>query len=158
MGRRYGMKDMESLLDSFQAHFPGAALGADLIVGFPGETEDDFQATLRLASDDRIAYLHVFPFSPRPGTAAWDMEGRVHPETVSERAVVLRARSAEARKRFRLSQTGTESLILVEGRRYRGRMVGLTDNYIPLLSPEDSEEGSLVKVTITEENVCWDLR
>jgi tRNA A37 methylthiotransferase MiaB len=86
------------------------------------------------------------------------MEGRLHPETVSERAVVLRASSAGSRKRFRLSQTGTESRILVESRRHRGRMVGLTDNYIPLLSPEGSEEGALVDVTITEENICWDLR
>jgi threonylcarbamoyladenosine tRNA methylthiotransferase MtaB len=146
------------LLDTFEDCFPGAALGADLIVGFPGETEEDFMDTMDLACDERIAYLHVFPFSPRPGTRAWDMGGRIHPETVSERAVMLRSRSAESRRRFRLSRVGEETLILVEGRTLRGTMIGLTDNYIPLLSPEGSTEGSLVSVTVTEDNICWELR
>ena len=159
MGRRYGREELERLLESFEKHFPGAAVGADFIVGFPGEGEEDFRATMELASDPRIAYLHVFPFSPRPGTAAWDMGGRVHPETVSERAVALRKRSAESRRRFRRSQLGTEALALVEGRMHRGRLVGLTDNYIPLLAPEGSTEGSLVRIeSLTEDMVCWELR
>jgi threonylcarbamoyladenosine tRNA methylthiotransferase MtaB len=159
MGRRYGRDYLERLLDSFAEHFPGAAVGADFIVGFPGEDDEDFRATMELASDPRIAYLHVFPFSPRPGTAAWVMGGRVHPETVSERAVALRKRSAESRRRFRLSQLGTDALALVEGRMHRGRLVGLTDNYIPLLAPEGSTEGSLVRIeNLTEDMVCWELR
>ncbi len=158
MGRRYGREDVMRLLDTFGEHFPGAALGADLIVGFPGETEEDFRDTMDLASDERIAYLHVFPFSPRPGTKAWDMGGRIDPETVSERAVMLRSKSAESRRRFRLSRVGEEALILVEGRTLRGTMIGLTDNYIPLFSPEGSTEGSLVSLTVTEDNICWELR
>jgi threonylcarbamoyladenosine tRNA methylthiotransferase MtaB len=158
MGRQYGREDMLKLLDYFGDCFPGAALGADIIVGFPGETDEDFGDTMDLAADERLAYLHVFPFSPRPGTKAWDMNGRIHPETVTERAVTLRAKSAESRRRFRLSRIGEDALILVEGRMLRGRMIGLSDNYIPLLSPAGSVEGSLVSVTVTEDNICWELR
>ena len=158
MGRRYSGKQITDLLDSFERHFPGAALGADIIVGFPGETDEDFSMTRELTEDPRIAYLHVFPFSPRPGTAALGMDGAVHPETVTERAVILRGISAEKRIAFRRSQIGREALILVEGRMWNGRMIGLTDNYIPLTAPQGSAEGDLVTLTVSDDNICWGLR
>lgn len=159
MGRKYGRQHISELLSVLDESFPGAAIGADIIVGFPGETDEDFAQTIDLATDDRIAYLHVFPFSPRKGTPAYDMQdSMLHPELVSERAVLLRGISAESRRVFRKSRVGEEALILVEGRMMKGRMIGLTDNYIPLMAPENSTEGELLRITISTDNVCWGLR
>ncbi len=157
MGRGYGRSHQESLLETIHGLFPGAAVGADFIAGFPGETEADHRETLSLARSGLLAYLHVFPFSPRPGTPAASMK-RLHTEVVTGRSRELRDVSRTIRRNFRESTLGTDGLALVEGRRHEGRMVGLTDNYVPVAVPENSREGELQRVVISRENVCWGLR
>lgn len=157
MGRKYAAEGVRRLLQRLHHLFPGAAVGADLITGFPGETPEDHAANISLARSGLLSYLHVFPFSPRPGTPAASMKP-LHTEVVTARADELRRVSAELRKGFRRSMVGSQGLILVEGRKYGGRPVGLTDNYIPLTAPEGAEEGTMVQVAVTAENICWGLR
>ena len=85
---------------------PDAAIGADVIVGFPGETEEDFQATVDFIERLPFTYLHVFSFSERPGTAAEKLENRVSHQVIRERARKLRARSLAKSAAFRASQAG----------------------------------------------------
>jgi threonylcarbamoyladenosine tRNA methylthiotransferase MtaB len=157
MGRRYDRSDEERLLSAVHRLFPGASVGADIIAGFPGETEDEFAETLSLAESGLLSYLHVFPYSRRPGTPAAALKG-LHTEVVTERANILRSRSELLRRRFRESMIGERGIILVEGRRHRNRRVGLTDNYIPVAAPPGAVEGELVEVTLGSSNICWDLR
>ena len=157
MGRRYTRAGEEALLSSIHRLFPGACIGADLITGLPGETEEDHQETLSLARSGMLAYLHVFPYSPRPGTAA-ALLPRVQPRVVTRRAGELRAVSEMIRKRFRESMIGSGGLILVEGRKHGGALVGLTDNYVPVAAPAGAVEGELVPVALNRDNICWGLR
>ena len=161
MGRSYSRIDIEQILDRCAELFPGLALGADIIVGFPGETEEDFRETLELVSHPAVSYLHVFPFSPRPGTpaAGWNRLF-LHPETVTSRAEALRAISRHARRRFREGAVGSDALAIVEGRTCgnTGRRICMTDNYIPLLAPEGAKEGQMIQMTIRGEDVCWETR
>jgi threonylcarbamoyladenosine tRNA methylthiotransferase MtaB len=161
MGRRYTSKDIVELFDRSMELFPGIGIGADVIVGFPGETEEDFRKTVNLVSHPSVAYLHVFPFSARPGTPAASMiHDMVHTETITERARQLRSLSKKKRKRFRKLQIGSDVLALVESREYEdtGQLIGMTDNYIPVLCPPGSREGELVEMTLDEANICWDTR
>lgn len=157
MGRNYGRIQEEELLSTIEELFPGACVGSDIIAGFPGESEEDFHASLELAEGGKINYLHVFPFSPRPGTPAADMEP-LHTETITERSLQLRKVSSESRRKFRKGMLGTTQSVLVEGRVVNGRNVGFTDNYIPVFAPADSVEGSLKDIVLTEQNIVWGQR
>ncbi len=157
MGRPYGEQEEYELLDAVEELFSGACLGSDMIAGFPEETFEDFMKTRTLAEDSRINYLHVFPYSPRPGTPAAEMQ-QLHTETITGRAEELRRISTSSRNSFRESMIGTTQTILVENREYMGSMLGLTDNYIPVKAPEGAGEGELVQVELTRENICWGLR
>ena len=157
MGRRYNREEERELLDAVTELFPGACIGSDVIAGFPGETEQDYQQSLELANDKRINYLHVFPFSPRPGTPAAEMKP-LHTEKITIRSEELRRVSAASRKKFRRSNLSTKQTMLVESRKINGRMIGLTDNYIPVYAPEQAVEGELTEVVLSEENICWGQR
>ncbi|OPL18565.1 MAG: hypothetical protein AVO35_04330 [Candidatus Aegiribacteria sp. MLS_C] len=161
MGRRYGSSDVRELFDAAAGLFPGIGIGSDVIVGFPGETDEDFRSTVDLVSHPAVAYLHVFPFSPRPGTPAAGMSGEmVHTETVTHRAEQLRDLSKAKRRAFRESQVGSAVTLLVESRVHEpsGNLIGMTDNYIPVIAPEGSTEGDLVTLTLESGSVCWDRR
>jgi len=161
MERMYSRDDIIKLFDRSIELFPGIGIGADVIVGFPGETEKDFRQTVELISHPAVAYLHVFPFSARPGTPAASMHSEmIHTETVTERAQYLRSLSGKKRNNFRRSQIGTDALVLVESRTDAGtgRLIGMTDNYIPVRSPQGSREGEMVQMTLTERDICWDVR
>lgn len=157
MGRRYDRGWEEELLGRIHTLFPGACVGSDIITGFPGESGEDFEETLSLVRSGLLTYLHVFPYSMRPGTAAAELKG-LHPELVRERADRLREESERLRREFRESMIGTEGLILVESRTFDNRRVGLTDNYIPVKAPREAEEGELTRVVLRRGNICWKLR
>ena len=157
MTRGYGRREEEELLERIDRLFPGAAVGADVIVGFPGETDADFAQTLDLLSAFGVSYLHVFPFSARPGTPAASMDDMLSPHVIADRARVLRELGSEARTGFRMSQLGSDALCLVEGREMDGATVGMTDNYIPVLLRGGSE-GEMVRVKLTQGNIAWGRR
>ncbi len=157
MGRRYSRTEEGELLDAVASLFPGACIGSDIIAGFPGESEEDYQQSLDIANDSRINYLHVFPFSPRPGTPAAEMKP-LHTEMITMRSEERRRVSTSSRREFRKNNLFTKQTMLVESRTINGRMIGLTDNYIPVYAPEMAKEGELTDVRLTEENICWGQR
>lgn len=137
MRRRYRPRDYAALVETIARAVPGCALGADVMTGFPGEGEVEFEQTHALLASLPLAYLHVFPFSPRPGTeAARRLEAgtwaAAPPQVIAARAARLRELDRQLRCRFRASQAGArlEAVALTGG-------VALTDNYLelPLSAP-----------------------
>jgi len=131
MRRPYSAARYLDLLHFIQAGLPRVGLGTDVLVGFPGETEEDFEATLNLVRAAPLSYLHVFPFSPREGTDAFSMPGSVPPPIVQKRCEILRKMSVERnlsfRRRFLSQVLPAISLAKEEA---MGESVALTDNYI----------------------------
>jgi len=130
MGRKSTSRGYSRLLDSLRRKSPDAALGADILIGFPDETEADFQKTRRFLEASPIDYFHVFPYSPRPGTGAVSRKP-VDSKTAKERAAVLRKLSQEKQTAFRRRFIGRElEGIVIKGE--GGRTKVLTTNYIPV--------------------------
>ena len=131
MRRPYTAARFRALLDSIAAHVQGVCLGTDVIVGFPGETDADFQATCALIEDAPLAYVHVFPFSGRDGTRAWSLPHPVAPAVIRERARRLREISLRKNLAFRRQFAGREQLALtLSVEEDMGESIVLTDNYI----------------------------
>ena len=113
---------------------PDAAIGTDVLVGFPREDEAAFEETLNLISELPITYVHVFPFSPRPGTVAAAMGNTVPKEEKARRGRVIRTIGDEKKQAFYLSQSGKIYACLMEQRdRETGLWRGFSPNYIPIL-------------------------
>jgi threonylcarbamoyladenosine tRNA methylthiotransferase MtaB len=108
---------------------PGAAVGADVLTGFPGEAEEDHRATLALLGGLPIVHLHVFPFSPRPGTAAASMADRVPPAEVERRAAELREAGQRSRAAFLDGLRGQDLEVVVE-RVQGGMATGTSRRYV----------------------------
>ena len=149
MGRRYRQKDFLRVVEEILALFPEAAIGVDVIAGFPGEEEKDFEATYRLLEALPLAYFHVFPYSPRPGTraATWP---QLAPHVVAERARALQALSRAKKKAFYARQVGRSFEVLVLRRNEeQGLLEGLTRHYVTVLFPGGPELlGELVTVRV----------
>ena len=131
MGRRYTADFFAQKVAQVRAAMPRTFFGVDVIVGFPGETDEDFQATVGLLERVHPSFLHVFPYSARPGTAAAKMEGQVAVAVKKERVRRLNALSEQLLAEFterELAQGGLS--VLVEGRAKNGTMFGHTENYI----------------------------
>jgi len=130
---------------------PHAGIGADIIVGFPGETDTEFEETRRMLEELPFSYLHVFRFSRRPGTSAADMADQVHPETIVRRSAILRGLSEGKKDVFSRSLLGTIREAVVEAESgIPGWRQATLDNYATVMVPEDPSlrtmAGSLVKV------------
>lgn len=153
MKRRYRSGDFRSLIEAIHETLPLAAIGVDVMVGFPGEDEEAFENTRSLIRDLPISYLHVFPFSPRKGTPAAEFPGRIDPSLIRKRAQELRAIGQEKHMAFYRSCIGEEFNVLIEGAapKGKGRLRGLTDNYLPVVIPFDNEsqKNRLVRVRVT---------
>ncbi len=131
-------------------------IGADFIVGFPGETDDDFAATLRLVEDLPVSFVHVFRYSPRPGTAAATLDGTVPPAVVSARAARLREAGGAARDRFRRGLRGRVCEAIVEnGTDLPGFRQATADNHETVMIPAREDDGlrpgALARVRIEHE-------
>ncbi len=130
MGRRYTPEDYRAFAEQALAQVPGLCLGTDVLVGFPGETDADFAETRALLAGLPVAYAHVFPYSPRPGTRATRLAEPVPPTVLKGRAAGLRELSDDLRRRFHLGQVGRVLPVLFERGRAADQAVGLTPNYI----------------------------
>jgi len=131
MNRGYTKALYAGVVDSLVQAVPDICLGSDLIAGFPGETEQEFQETCRFLESLPLAYLHVFPFSPRPGTPAATMTPQLHSRVIKERAEALRMISERKKTAFAAGFVGRELRVLVQ-RDADGRK-GLSRNYLPVL-------------------------
>jgi threonylcarbamoyladenosine tRNA methylthiotransferase MtaB len=134
MGRPYNTAFIRDLLGRILTHAPETCIGLDIMVGFPGEGEESFRKTVSLIEGSGAAYLHVFPFSPRPGTPAASFRPRV-PETVArQRVEELRSLSRALRRRFYERFLGKILSAVPESQpdRDTGLIIARTDNYIPV--------------------------
>lgn len=138
MGRPYTGEQFAQTLTAIHHRIPGVAIGVDVMAGFPGESEAAFANTYQLIASLPIAYLHVFPFSPRRGTPAAAFKERV-PERVSkERCRQLRLLGEEKRAAFHRGQVGATLSVLIEtaAGEQTGHAKGLSDNYLPVVIPD----------------------
>ncbi len=135
MRRRYRRSVFEDRLDRILRAMPHACVGADVITGFPGETEADFSDTLSFLQDMPVSYLHVFPYSERPDTPAASFEGKVPIREREIRCKTLIRLSEKKRADFYREHLGQIRPVLVEGRSKNGLAGGFTDNYIKVEIP-----------------------
>lgn len=138
MRRRYRSADFAGRVQALRARLPLAAVGCDVLTGFPGETEAQAANTRALLQECAVSFLHVFPYSRRPGTPAAGMPDQVSAGSKSERAGLLRKLDADLRRHFYAANLGRVLRILVERRRADGMLEGFSENYIPvrLAGPE----------------------
>jgi threonylcarbamoyladenosine tRNA methylthiotransferase MtaB len=148
MRRPYGPQHYAELTAKIHAALPDAAIGADVLTGFPGESEKQFENTLEFIEALPVSYLHVFPFSPRPGAPAAGFPGQVPGSELKRRASVLLTLGKRKKRAFREKFIGRVLDVLVESSPRPDLMEGLSDNYIRVLFPpgEDSRPGKLVRV------------
>jgi threonylcarbamoyladenosine tRNA methylthiotransferase MtaB len=134
MGRPYRARAYARVVEAAVRARPGCAIGADVMCGFPGETEEDHRATLALLDGLPVSYLHVFPFSPRPGTRAAGMDGRPPAEDVLRRTAELRELSERFRRGFLAGLEERELEVVVE-RVAAGRARGTSREYVAVEFP-----------------------
>ncbi len=156
MRRPYGPEVFARLVERLALALPDPGLGADVIAGFPGEREEDFEESVSLIRSLPLTYLHVFPFSPRPGTRAAAMGGQVPAAERDRRAGVLRELGREKTSRFHERHVGRTVRALIQGQpgRKRGATRGLTGNYLTVFvraSQADIGDFRNVRVTRHEE-------
>ena len=130
MNRRYTIRDYAAFVDKAMRRIPDLALGTDLLVGFPGETDTQFANTLAAATDLPFAYLHVFAYSTRPGTAASKLAPAVPAATVTSRRRALADLSRAKRMAYYQRYVGRTEDVLFETQDDTGRWTGLTNNYV----------------------------
>jgi threonylcarbamoyladenosine tRNA methylthiotransferase MtaB len=152
MRRRYDTALARERIAMARELLPDAAIGTDLIAGFPGEDEAAFARTLAFVEESPFTYLHVFPYSARSGTTAAKLEGRNAPATVTERARRLRAVGERKRVAFARRFDGTEAEVLVETTRdpRTGELRGYTRNYLRArLAGPDAWRGRRLRARLT---------
>ena len=138
MRRRYTAERYRERIAKIREMMPDAFLGVDVIVGFPGEGETEFMETYRLLEEVGASFLHIFPFSERPGTPAVDMPNKVQPRIATERVERLEELSNRLHKAFAERYLGTVREVLFESTDHSGLMYGYTDNYLRVSAPYDT--------------------
>jgi threonylcarbamoyladenosine tRNA methylthiotransferase MtaB len=129
MRRPYTTDQYRHLAEELRSRVPGLAITTDVIVGFPGESENDFQTSLEFVEELEFARIHAFPYSPRPGTAAAGLPRQVDSQTSRRRMQRMLQVAAASQRRFDRSQIGETVAVLWETRR-NGVWVGTSDNYL----------------------------
>ncbi len=144
MRRPYTAAAYARLVDDVRRRLPHAAIGSDVIVGFPGETDEDAEVLARYLQRSPLTHLHVFPYSDRPGTVAEALPGKVHGAVVKARAQRLRAISRRLSEDFRATQAGTvrPALTIDDG------SVAVTDNYFKVPVSGNRTRNRWIDVTI----------
>jgi threonylcarbamoyladenosine tRNA methylthiotransferase MtaB len=130
MRRPYNTARFGDIVQEIRQKIPQAGIGTDVIVGFPGETEEDYEKTWEFIEEMPFTYLHVFPYSDRPGTLASKMEGKVSPDIVRRRAKALRQLSTEKNDRFRRQFLGKSISVLTLTEKTGSSRRGLSGNYL----------------------------
>ncbi|MBU2950062.1 tRNA (N(6)-L-threonylcarbamoyladenosine(37)-C(2))-methylthiotransferase MtaB [Tamlana agarivorans] len=151
MKRRYMRELYVDRISKIKEVMPHACIGADVIVGFPGETDEHFLETYNFLANLDISYLHVFTYSERDNTEAVGMEGVVPGNVRSKRSKMLRGLSVKKRRAFYESQLGTTRTVLFESENKEGYIHGFTENYVKVKTPWNPElVNTLHDVALTE--------
>ena len=150
MNRRYSVADFAQVLEHAKSAVAGICLGTDVMVGFPGETADAFEACLATVRALPVDYLHVFTYSPRPGTVGYTLPDRVPRSVAAERHAALRELGDAKAQAFADRALGTEVSVLVEKVGCSGRPEGWSDNYLRVEILEDAVvPNTFVKTRVT---------
>ena len=151
MRRRYMRELYVERVAKVKQVMPDACIGVDVIVGFPGETDEDFLETYNFLNKLEISYLHVFTYSERDNTPAAEMEEVVPLKVRKKRSKMLRGLSAKKRRAFYESQLKKEKTVLFEGENKEGYIHGFTENYVKVKTPWNPElVNTLHKVELTK--------
>jgi tRNA-2-methylthio-N6-dimethylallyladenosine synthase len=150
MNRSHTTETYLRTIEKMRAARPDVAISGDFIVGFPGETEEDFEATLRIVDAVRYASAYSFKYSARPGTPAAQMEDQIAPEVMDDRLKRLQARIAETQLAFNRSTVGRDTQVLIErSGRHAGQMIGRSPWLQSVHVETSAEPGTMLDVTLT---------
>ena len=130
MKRRYNLKQFSDRLEKIHTAIPDVCVGVDIITGFPGETEEDFRETYKFLENKDISYFHIFSFSDRNNTEAYDIYPKTKPKVISGRRLILHKLGIEKRNNFYTDNVGQIKNVLFESKESMGKLSGLTPNYI----------------------------
>jgi threonylcarbamoyladenosine tRNA methylthiotransferase MtaB len=152
MKRPYSRHFYYQLINTIKEKIPRICLGSDVVVGFPGEGEEEFRETYSLIESLPFSYLHVFHFSPRPGTSAATLKQTETNQVITDRAKALRLLAGEKNFHFRSSFLGKELPCLVLAKaKLKGKLMALSDNYIKIsFAGNDELKNQLINIKITE--------
>ena len=160
MRRRYTTDEYRRVCERLREAFPGCALTTDVMVGFPGETGEEFERSRRFVEEIGFARVHVFAYSRRAGTPAATAPGQVSRAEKARRAALMADTAAAGRDAFAAAHIGRIAEVLVETREESGAALGYTRDYLPVrvLAVGDAlpEPGSIVRVRLTgaDEGTC----
>ena len=139
MRRRYDTAQFRFAIELVRDRYPDAGITTDFIVGFPGENDAEFRLSRDFAASMRFSDIHVFPYSPRPGTSAFHFGDQVDETRKRERMGEMLSLSAECRRQFRESQLGAVRPVLWEKSSRSGSWTGLTDNYLRVRTSSEDD-------------------
>lgn len=145
MKRRYNRELFQNKIQQIKNHIPGAFVGVDVIVGFPGEDEEKFRETFEFLQNLDASFYHVFPFSSRPNTTAAKMEGQVPVEKIKLRSKKLQILAERKRMMFYRKHLGEKRKVLFENYEQNGKIFGYTDNYIKIEKDYHPDLGGKIK-------------
>lgn len=159
MRRRYTAERYRERIAKIRELMPDAFLGVDVIVGFPGEGEEEFMETYTLLEEVGASFLHIFPFSERPGTPAVSMPNKVQSRIATERVARLEELSDHLHRSFAERFLGTEREVLFESTDHDGMMYGYTDNYLRVAAPYDTAKiNEICRVKLVDITPEGDIR
>lgn len=141
MNRRYTTAQYAEIVKSIRESFEGAAITTDIMTGFPGETDEEFEKSAEFAEKMKFSDIHIFKYSPRPGTPAAKYPNQITPEKKDERSKVLERIRQKSEKEYLSGFIGTEAEVLFEqpSEKYKGYFEGKTANYITVLVKSDED-------------------
>lgn len=150
MRRIYKAHEFVTVTNKIKAQAPHTFIGVDVIVGFPGEGDEEFEETVKSLEASFWTKLHVFPFSVREGTRAAELSGKVSPAVISERSARLRALSDARHEAFLAAQVGLERDVLfeTESKKHPGFWLGHTENYLPTISEGLATTKSIARMRV----------
>jgi len=151
MQRRYNRELFKSRVDKIKELMPDAFIGVDIIVGFPGESDEDFSDTCNFLKDLDASFYHVFSYSERPNTKSAEFENKVPHNIISERSKELHKLTEEKQLSFYKMHRGEESMVLFESSKKDGLMFGFTENYIKVETEYNPNlVGKIIKVKLLD--------
>lgn len=153
MNRPYSLPAYMSIIAGIHEKHPDLAIGTDIIIGFPGEEDTDFQASLDAIKNCGYSYVHQFSFSPRAGTPAASMDNPVSPETMAERSHTMRVIADQSASAYRKRFIGKPLECVVEKNRSNGKFTAVSSNYIKLTlsdSPKNALQCGTIATAILE--------
>ena len=151
MKRRYTTEEYKTIVDRLRAAIPNVSITTDVIVGFPGETNEEFDKTYEFLKDIELTHMHIFKYSPRKGTPAATMENQVDPSTKHERSEKLLQLNEENFKKFGQKMLDKEFNVLFEQKVGDNKFEGLTENYVKVIVESDKDlSEQILKVKIKD--------